>query len=307
MREYKQPQQYDSTLKALFSNEAAEILPRLLPHIELLGEQNIEIDRTTLKADLVYFTHYKGQPHILNMELQTSADSQMAVRLLQYHVGLLAKYNLPIISVVMYPFETPIPQPPFEERSEDELLLTLHYKVLALWLLEAERFVHDHAVSIYTLLPAMKGANAHLLIRALREMREHYPNSQFGHHLIRFHKILLKSKTLSEQEKQRVKEELHMQYSYDWFIDENEDVLERVAKGEVKGLLWGLQRSILQIVKQRFPALVATAEQEVQQVQQPEALDQLIKELVTAPDEATAQHVLQLSLTHTNTSSDQHS
>jgi hypothetical protein len=31
-------------------------------------EQNIEIDRTTLKADLVYNIQYRGNPHILNKD-----------------------------------------------------------------------------------------------------------------------------------------------------------------------------------------------------------------------------------------------
>ena len=104
---------YDRTLKALFGDEAAEILPQLLPGTELLHDQNIEIDRTTLKADLVYNTHYKRLPHILNMELQTDEDDKMHLRLLQYHANLLEKYEKPVLSVVLYPFERKVPIPPF--------------------------------------------------------------------------------------------------------------------------------------------------------------------------------------------------
>jgi hypothetical protein len=49
-----EPQLYDSALKSLLGDEVAEILPNLLPGSEYVSEQNIEIDRTTLKADLVY-------------------------------------------------------------------------------------------------------------------------------------------------------------------------------------------------------------------------------------------------------------
>ena len=89
----KQAQEYDSRLKVLFGNEAGQILPRLVPGTRLLGEQNIEIDRSQLKADLVYTVMYRGRRHILNVELQTKADKQMHYRLLQYHVGLHAKYK----------------------------------------------------------------------------------------------------------------------------------------------------------------------------------------------------------------------
>lgn len=64
----QEPQQYDSALKSLLGDEIAEILPNLLSEAEYVGEQNIEIDRTTLKADLVYNIKYNRLPHILNMK-----------------------------------------------------------------------------------------------------------------------------------------------------------------------------------------------------------------------------------------------
>jgi hypothetical protein len=64
-----QSQPYDRALKSLFGNEAAEILPNLLPGSIYIDEQNIEVDRTTLRADLVYNIRYRGEAHVLNMEL----------------------------------------------------------------------------------------------------------------------------------------------------------------------------------------------------------------------------------------------
>ena len=70
-------QPYDSALKSLLGDEVAEILPNLLPGSEFIDDHNIEIDRTTLRADLVYNIRYRGKPHILNMELQTGADKDI--------------------------------------------------------------------------------------------------------------------------------------------------------------------------------------------------------------------------------------
>jgi hypothetical protein len=47
LRTQRQAQEYDNTLKALFGNEAAEILPRLVPGTVLHDEKNIEIDRNS--------------------------------------------------------------------------------------------------------------------------------------------------------------------------------------------------------------------------------------------------------------------
>lgn len=44
----RESQPYDRALKSLFGDEAAEILPRLIEGVELIGEQNVEIDRSTL-------------------------------------------------------------------------------------------------------------------------------------------------------------------------------------------------------------------------------------------------------------------
>ena len=92
-----------------------------------------------MRADLVYLIQYRGGPHILNLELQTDADSDMAYRMLLYHVELFGKYRLPVISMVMYPFEASIPEPVFREESGQETLLTFHHRVLRLWTIEAEQ------------------------------------------------------------------------------------------------------------------------------------------------------------------------
>ncbi|MBV9231573.1 MAG: hypothetical protein JOZ18_19850, partial [Chloroflexi bacterium] len=76
----QEAQAYDNTLKALFGDEAAEIISNLLPGVELVGEPNIEVDRSKLKADLVYNILWRGKPAILNIELQTSSDKEMGLR-----------------------------------------------------------------------------------------------------------------------------------------------------------------------------------------------------------------------------------
>jgi hypothetical protein len=289
MQQNKQ-QEFDNTLKALFGNEAREIVPRLVPGTEVVDDKNIEIDRTILKADLVYNVMRNGTPHILDMELQTGADSQIDIRVLQYHVGLFAKHKKPVITVILYPFETTIPRPPFEEKSGEEVFLSLHYRVLAVWTLEAQRFVDEGAVCLYTLLPAMQGANAPLLIGALREMKEHYTRQQFGHHLIRFRRIMQRSKAMSDQDKERVEEELRMPIAYDWFLDDNPDVQERVEKGELRAL----QRAVLKFLKRRFPSLVDAAQQRVVAITDQDELDQLIDQLLVASDEGEVRKLLKL-------------
>jgi hypothetical protein len=59
---------YDNALKALMSGYAGEIIPEFLPNIQVVQEENREIERENLYADLVYLVQYKGKARILNRE-----------------------------------------------------------------------------------------------------------------------------------------------------------------------------------------------------------------------------------------------
>lgn len=288
----QQYQPYDSALKSLFGYEAAEILPHLLPEAEFVSEQTIEVDRTTLKPDLVYNIHYKGEAHILNMELQTGADRDMALRLLKYHIGLYDKHRLPVISMVMYPFETTIPTSPFQEMSGQEVLLALHYKVLPLWRLDAQQFVRDCVVCMYTLLPAMQGVNVALLLQAIGEIKQYYRGAEVGHHLVRFRTILRRSRSISQQEKQKV--EAHLR-TYDSLLDMDPYFQEEKALERQLGLNEGIQafqRTIVEIVKSRFPALTELAQQRVAQVQELDDLQRLNIQISTARNQTATRRIL---------------
>lgn len=298
--------EYDCSLKALFGDEAAEILPILVPGTQMLHDHNIEIDRSQLRADLVYNVRYIGLPHILNMELQTDEDEDMHLRLLQYHVNLHAKYDKPVLSVVLYPFEKNVPVPPYREMSGDEELLTWKYRVLGLYKMEAEQFRHQRMFCMYSLLPAMNGVNAGMLIQTLQDMKQYYIPEQMKHHLNRFWKMLQKSITITKEDRLLVEKELKMQF--DWFIDTVPEVIERVEqaekrgeiKGEVKGKVEGrvegelqaLRRTVMRMVQARFPTLSTFAQVQVNGITLSAQLDKLVLDLMQAPDEITAFRLL---------------
>ncbi len=269
---------------------AAEIIPEFVPDSQLIRQENSEIERESIRADLVYRIQHKGMPHILNMELQTNADSDMPKRMLRYHVELHLDYDLPVISVVLYLFETSIPTSPFREMSGEEALLTLNYQVIALWTLDAHEYLQKGIICMYTFLPAMKGATAPLLVQAVREMQQHYSRYQFGRHLARFKTILQRSTMVSEEDKQHIEEELRMEY--DSLIDENPEVKQRVAKGKAEGELQGLQKMVIEAIEGEYPPLVELAQEKVVHIRKPASLRQLVKLIYKAPDENIARWLL---------------
>src|SRR5205807_4656034 len=278
-------QPYDHALKSLMGDRAAEIIPQLLPEAELVSEENIEIKRELLRADLVYLVQYKGKAHILNLELQANADSEMAFRMLLYHVELHLHYRLPVISIVLYLFEARVAEPPFRETgAAEEEILTLHYRVIALWTLDAQEYVQKRMIGMYTFLPGMKGPNAPLLLQAVIDLEQRFARPQFIRHLRRFKRILQRSNMVSAQDKQIV--EAHMDIPYDSLVDE--EAQEWVARGEIRMA----QKMIIGLVEARFPALIELAQERVTLITNTDALSQLIKQVGTVPDEATARWLL---------------
>ncbi|MDQ6659778.1 MAG: hypothetical protein M3Z24_02290, partial [Chloroflexota bacterium] len=207
------------------------------------------------------------------------------------------KHRKPVISMIIYPFETSIPEPPFREMSGEEALLTFHYRVLCLWKLDAQLFMTDHVVSMYTLLPAMKGANASLLLQAISEMEQHYPTKKLGDHLLRFRTIMRRSGTLLLQDKQIIEERLHM---FDSLLDQDPYLQKKWAfekeLGRAEGEIQGLRRAIVNLVKKRFPTLVDLAQQRTKQINTPDVLDQLFGQLLDTPDESVARQLLSTPL-----------
>jgi hypothetical protein len=280
-----QQQPYDRALKSLMEDHAEEMLPELLPESRLIAEQNSEITRLNLRADIVYLIDYKDEPHILNRELQTEPEKDMALRMLIYHVELYTKFRLPVISMVMYPFETNIPEPVFQEENVEEILLTFRHRILRLWTIEAEPFLRRRVISMYTLLPAMKGVTAPMLLQAIDEMEQRYTGEHLSHHFQRFRTILRRSKTLSAQDKQIVENRMH---SYDSLLESDPEIQQMMAEREVRAQ----QDLLMVVVTTRFPALVEQAQQKIILLNKTDDLKRLAQLIAGAPDEKTAQWVL---------------
>jgi len=273
-------QLYDRALKALMEDHAAEMLPELLPGAELVSVENIELNRPNLRADLVYFIRYQGEPRILNVELQTDDDSDMNYRMLQYHIELYGRYRMPIISMVVYPFEKNIREPVFQEESGTGTSLFFRHQTLQLCLVEAEQCLRKGVISMYTLLPAMKGVTVAMLLQAITEIEKRYPQPHLTRHLLRFRTILRRSITLSHQDKQIVEGKLK---SYDSLLagdselqKEIQEVIQERVQREVQEVQERVQREVQERVQREVQERV---QREVQERVQREVQERVQREV----------------------------
>ena len=271
-------------------DHATEIIPEFLPEARVVSEKNNEIKQENLRADLVYFIHYENELQVLNMELQTDSDSNMPARMLRYHVGLHLDYQLPVISVILYLFETSVPASPYREIGGQRERLTFHYHVIALWELDAKEYIEKRAIYMYTFLPAMKGASVGLLKEAIDGMKQRYTQEQLARHLARFRTILDRSTMLSEADKQLVEDYMEV---YDSLLDNDPYIQQRIANKATEREIGTLQQVVLEAVEEQYPALVDQAREKVVQVKKPDILRLLVKQIYKAPDEQTARWLLE--------------
>jgi len=214
----------------------------------------------------------------------------MQRRLLQYHAGLHAKFNLPVLSVIIYPFKTSVKRPPYKVECGDKLLLAFHHETICLWELDAEPIVKKHIISLYTLLPAMQGANPDLLSQALKEMAQRYTRQQLDNRIVWLGFIMMRATTMSDEDKRIVEEELRVQYHYDELIDNNPLVLERVARGKIETL----RETILRTLSLRFSdSLVDLAKQVLSHINNVEALYQLQDMAVISDEQSVRTSLIQ--------------
>jgi len=290
-------------MKAMFKDDTDSLIACLLPGAALLAVLDIEVLRAPMRVDRVYRVKYGGKEHILHLEFQTDADDDMAYRLLVYNANLWRDYKLPVISLIVYLFSTTTVTSPLQAISGNGAeILTFHFQVHKLWEYDAYSFVEERQIQMYAWLPAMENADARLLLHAIDEMVEYYQGNEakLGEHLLWFSFFLRRAKLLSLQEQLLVEERLN---TFQQLLEQDEWVRKQralgeqigLAKGEQIGLAKGkhaLEETILTIIGMRYPSLLELARRNVASVEELDALRMAIKQVLSAPDEATARFVL---------------
>ena len=89
-----------------------------------------------------------------------------------------------------------------------------------------------------------------------------------------------------------------MYYQYDYFLDDNPDVIKRVKKGKKEGIVEGrLQEArnlIMHLISKRFPVLEQLARSQIEQITTLSELNQLFTQLLDATSEAEVRKLLNL-------------
>ena len=323
-------QPYDTMFKLLIEDQERELLPQFWPGVEYIETKDIEVIRSPLRVDRVYIVRYKKRKHVFHLEFETASSNEMEYRLPEYHTYFRRKYKLPVLSIVVYPFQTTVVKSPIEEKSGREILMSLTFRTLCLWKLNAEDFVQEQLFRMYALLPTMQGANELLLRQAIDELVAHYHQNdgRLAREFLWFGLMLRRTKTVLPEVKQRIGEKISMWDNLiaedpklkKWFDvsrleGKEEGRAEGEAKGRAEGIIQGIEQAradaiaearaevlaefrdtILKNLRLRFPRLVGETWLAIDEIDSLETLSQLLAEFAVAPDEATARRALEAYL-----------
>ena len=165
MTQKRQP--YDSSLKSLLQEDPERILPRLLPGAVFIEALDVEVLPPAMRSDRVFVVELFDQRCIVDIEFESSANPTIERRLHAYAANLNLKYNLMVVSMVVYPFKVTMPTSPLQWVLGSRQTLNFEYQVVALWQMQAHQYVQQHAIEMYPLLPTMQGVTVELLGQAL--------------------------------------------------------------------------------------------------------------------------------------------
>ena len=321
-----QQQPYDNLMKSLFAGNEQQAINAFLPGAEYLETLNVEVLRTPMRVDCAYKIVYKHLDHILHVEFESGSNPRMAARLHNYHAHLHYTHDLPVISVVIYLFPTTMVKSPFREMSGDEEIVTFRFHTIALWKEEASRYLQQHLVNLYPLLPAMAHVDKSLLSQALEEMVQYYKDDEtkLGEQLRWLGVLLRRADTVPLDDKEAVQEEMNM---FNKLLEEDPYLQQKIATGVSKGIAKreielearkreleahkreleeraakmqaeaqsaraSLENTAMHIVGGRFPQLLPLAQEKLPRIKAAERLGMLVEQLALAPNEETASWLL---------------
>jgi predicted transposase YdaD len=304
-----QKQVYDNLLKRLIENQFAIIIPLLFSALNptILRELTIEALLPPRRMDRVYLLSTPFGRVILHIEIEAvpKGRGQISRRVLVYHSLLLEKYNqngdeLPVITVVLYPFDAPGGEPELIEVYGEKELLRFSYQEVSLRKLDARTFVQARAIPLYGLLPAMDCTSEKLLLEALEDMLQYYRGDEdhLRDELLCFQTLLLRARRLPDAELEKVLRRIRMfdpLLETDPWVQEygHKREVEGEARGEARGKAEGIRQSIEMVVQTRFPHLLDLAMDRVARLHDLAALQRILVAMSAAHSERAARRFLQ--------------
>ncbi len=280
---------WDESMLALLRASPQAFVNLFLPGAHYIQEQPQKLQSHQRTIDGLVEVELNGETMLVHIEFQTYNDPNMASRLLEYNVLIWNEYKLPVISCVIHLLKDgSIAPPPFERKlSTGKTIVNFYYETVEISKFTAEDIIQIGQPGLLPFLTLTKdGATIEVVQRMFRELEV------FANKNVTFVAFMLATFSFHLSNKHDLPWlERNYRYMHD-ILSESPFYQEIIAmglekgreQGLEKGQLTALRQAIVDIVRERLPALVEFAESQVAAIDDKAQLRRLVVKMSTVPD-----------------------
>ena len=274
---------WDVVIKLLVGSNPQDFVSLLLPEARFQSFLDKELHGRTIQADILMRVNWKEQEMILHVEFQRRRDADMSKRIWEYNALSTIQYQCPVSSFVLYLIpDGTVPDPFYQIGVDGRRIHDFRYDILKLWELPVEELEQPGREGTLPLMPLAKGGMSYrrvdeMIARLQETDREDLYAMAYSLAALAFSKT--EERAWLRRRFNMLKDILEESWAYQEMIEEAQQ------KAEKKGMQQGLntmRETILHLVQKRYPQLVISATQYVNQIEEPEQLSTIIDKLFDA-------------------------
>jgi predicted transposase YdaD len=201
---------------------------------QLLSRDVVELQDIRRTVDFVYKLQAGKEIYYRHIEFQAERDPEMNHRCFLYNTRMIAQYQAPVITTIIYLFRRRQPEEPvFRVMVRGREVNRWRFDCVRMWEIEAQAALDQGLPGLAVLVPLMKGVSLGRIEQAARQIETTVPDAQQADLLALWHAFAGGKYTVEQLERIIGKERLMESTVYQWGLAEG------LAKGEADGLIKG--------------------------------------------------------------------
>jgi predicted transposase YdaD len=197
---------------------------------QLLSTDVVELQDIRRTVDFVYKLQVGEEIYYRHIEFQAERDPEMNHRCFLYNTRMIAQYQAPVITTIIYLFRRRQPEAPvFRVMVRGQEVNRRQFDCVRLWEMEAQAALDQGLPGLAVLVPLMKGATLTRIEQAARQIEAVGAEAQQADLLALLHAFAGGKYTVEQLERIIGKERLMESWVYQ----------QGVAEGHTKGLIEG--------------------------------------------------------------------
>jgi len=258
---------WDDTMKRLIRAYPQHFVSWVLKGAIFKDALSIELKNWTRETDFLLDVIQNEQQMLMHMEFQSREDEDMAQRLLEYNVLATREHGRPVLSCVIYlRKDSGIAESPLKwELPTGQEILRFHFIVIKLWEIAADELIQTGLTGLLPLVPLTKDGGQYETIDEVATKLATAEEYNLLEYARRFASLVFKDGSDREW--------LNRRFAvYKDILDDSWVVQEERQEGKLEGF----QQALLKIVQRRFPEMVDLTKKQIDGVEDPELLEDLL-------------------------------